>query len=82
MPIVVGEMEVVERLELCAEVGNHLGFGGDMDLLVSLLTELCYELVFHLCFGLVGTILHRTRGVLCDDGEVGGLGYEIGHIFN
>ena len=54
LPVLVGEGEAVEELDLAAQVGDELGLAGGGDALVALVHELLDELLFQLGLGLIG----------------------------
>lgn len=68
-PFGVGELDVVERFELGAEVRDEGGFVADVGVFVGLRLELFDEGFFELRFGLVGV---RCAGVGFVGGDDGG----------
>lgn len=67
-PFGIGELDVVERFELGAQVRDEGGFVADVGVFVGLRLELFDEGVFELRFGLVGV---RCAGVSFVDGDDG-----------
>ena len=71
LPLGVGERDVVQRLELRAQVGDELRLAGDRQVLVRLLLQELDELPLQLGLGLVRRLGSTRPDELGDDGALG-----------
>lgn len=77
LPLLVGEVVVVQLLQLDAQVGDQLLLGVDRLVLIALFGEQAHELPLQLRLGLVGFRAPGRGFVGSDDGVFAGLGDDV-----
>ena len=68
LPFAVGKMIVVQRFELCAQVGDQLRLAMNRLVLIALLCQKAYKLRFECSFALIGVGARSHRLIFCNNG--------------